>query len=140
MGNNGVSVKTKPAQPEAGEVASPLRCSKETIQELTEVFKMLADPSRLAILLALAQDGELHVRALCELLGDDNGQPCSQPAVSHHLTLMRMARLVAYTRHGKHNYYRLASSHLRDLLERFFSEQGTRALQVKDFSLSFKRK
>jgi len=47
---------------------------------------MLADKSRLQIVLALARDSELHVSALCDLLGQ------SQPAVSHHLTLMRYGR------------------------------------------------
>src|SRR5262249_48337582 len=71
-------------------VTSPLRVSEDTVAGLTEVFRMLADSSRLMILLALAQDGELHVSALCKLLDQ------SQPAVSHHLTLLRMAGLVSY--------------------------------------------
>src|SRR5688572_27127225 len=61
---------------------SRIRVSDRTITGLADVFNMLADRSRLKILLALAQDGELHVSALCELLEQ------SQPAVSHHLTLL----------------------------------------------------
>ncbi|MBV9126086.1 MAG: metalloregulator ArsR/SmtB family transcription factor [Planctomycetes bacterium] len=97
---------------------------------------MLADESRLKILLALSRDGELHVSALCELLGDQ------QPAVSHHLTLLRMTGLVGYRRSGKHNFYRLESGLIRDLLEQFFADTGTghKALQFEDFSLAYKRK
>jgi ArsR family transcriptional regulator len=116
--------------------SSPIRVSATTINRLKDVFKMLADESRLKIVLALAEDGELHVSALCELLGQ------SQPAVSHHLTLMRMVGLVGYRRDGKHNYYHLASDHIRDLLEQFFADSGNghKTLQFEDFSLTFRRR
>jgi DNA-binding transcriptional ArsR family regulator len=116
--------------------SSPIRVSEATINRLTDVFKLLADKSRLKMVLALAQDGELHVSALCALLGQ------SQPAVSHHLTLMRMVGLVSFRRDGKHNFYRLASDHVRDLFEQFFTDSGNghKALQFPDFSLSFRRR
>jgi ArsR family transcriptional regulator len=120
---------------------SPIKVTDATLHRLTEVFKLLADKSRLKIVLALAQDGELHVSALCEMLGDET-QPASQPAVSHHLTLMRMVGLVSFTRHGKHNYYHLASGHIRDLLEQFFADSGNgnKSLHFEEFALSYKRK
>ncbi len=110
---------------------------------MTAVFKLLADASRLKIVLALAQDGELHVSALCAMLNQSEpGFKYSQPAVSHHLTLMRMVGLVGYRRDGKHNYYHLASGHVRDLLEQFFADSGNghKAFQFDDFALTFKRK
>ena len=115
---------------------SPIKVSESTIHRLTDVFKLLADKSRLKIVLALAQDGELHVSALCDLLGQ------SQPAVSHHLTLMRMVGLVGFRREGKHNYYHLASDHVRDLFEQFFADAGNghKALHFDDFALTFKRR
>src|SRR5436309_11139929 len=115
---------------------SPIRISDETLHRMTDVFKLLADKSRLKIVLALAQDGELHVSALCELLGQ------SQPAVSHHLTLLRMTGLVGYRRDGKHNYYRVDSGLVRDLLEQFFTDSGNghKQIQFEDFSLAYKRK
>jgi ArsR family transcriptional regulator len=66
------------------------------------LFKLLADATRLRILHFLVQQDELHVRALCDLLGQ------SQPAVSHHLSLLRAAGLIESRRQGKHNFYRLA--------------------------------
>ena len=115
---------------------SPLRISLRTISGLAQVFKQLADESRLKILLALSQDGELHVSALCELLGQ------SQPAVSHHLTLLRMTGLVGYRRDGKHNYYRIQSSLVCELLEQFFADSGNghKQLHFEDFLLAYKRK
>jgi ArsR family transcriptional regulator len=106
------------------------------IQRLSDVFKLLADKSRLKIVLALARQRELHVSALCDLLRQ------SQPAVSHHLTLMRMVGLVGYRRDGKHNYYYLASDYLRDLFEQFFADSGNghKLLQFADFALAFKRR
>jgi ArsR family transcriptional regulator len=115
---------------------TPIKVSDATLHRLTDVFKLLADKSRLKIVLALAQDGELHVSALCDLLEQ------SQPAVSHHLTLMRMVGLVGYRRDGKHNYYHLASSHIRDLFEAFFADSGNghKQIQFDDFTIGFKRK
>lgn len=115
---------------------SPIRVPRDTLKRLSEVFKLLADQSRLKIVLALAQDGELHVSALCDLLGQ------SQPAVSHHLTLMRMAGLVDVDRKGKFSFYRLASDHIGDLFEQFFADagNGAKTLQFDDFTLAFKRR
>jgi ArsR family transcriptional regulator len=136
LNSNVAGLKSKLTKMELAQETSPIKVSDDTIEELTSVFKMLADKSRLKIVLALAEDGELHVSALCALLNQ------SQPAVSHHLTLMRMAGLVAYDRHGKHNYYHLASDHLRDLIEQFFAESGNglKAFQFDDFALAFRRK
>ena len=124
--------------------APALSVSDRTIGGLTEVFKLLADKSRLKILLALAREGEMHVSALCELLGESqpNAKPASQPAVSHHLTLLRMAGLVGYRRDGKHNYYRVDSALVRDLLEQFFTDSGNghKLIQFEDFSLAYRRK
>jgi ArsR family transcriptional regulator len=130
-----VPLKSRPGKASAKTTAA-LKATDATIGRLTEVFKLLADKSRLKILLALAQDKELHVSALCELLGQ------SQPAVSHHLTLMRMTGLVGYRRDGKHNYYHLDSGLIRDLLEQFFADSGNghKQLQFEDFSLAYRRK
>lgn len=112
------------------------RVADETIAGLADVFKLLADKSRLKILLNLAHDGERHVSALCNLLGQ------SQPAVSHHLTLLRMAGLVGYRRDGKHNFYRVDSSFVGELLERFFADSGNgqKQIQFPGFALAYRAK
>jgi ArsR family transcriptional regulator len=117
-------------------VATPLPVPDTTIHKLADVFGLLADRHRLKIVLALSRQGRLHVGALCQLLGQ------SQPAVSHHLTLMRRDGLVAFDHVGKNNFYRLASTTVRDLFEQFFRELGndSKQLQLGDFALAFKRK
>jgi ArsR family transcriptional regulator len=113
-----------------------VKVSDSTIEGLTDVFSMLADKSRLKILLALAQDGEMNVTALCELLGQ------SQPAVSHHLTLLRMNELVRYRRAGKHNFYRVNSGLVSSLIESFFADAGNghKQIQFDECCIAFKRK
>lgn len=130
-----VSVRPRPVKP-APRAAAALRVSPRTLTGLSQVFKLLADESRLKILLALAEEGEMHVSALCDLLEQ------SQPAVSHHLTLLRMTGLVGYRRDGKHNFYRIESGLVEQLLEQFFADAGNghKALTFGDFSLAYKRK
>lgn len=132
-----IAVKRKPSKDAATPSdTSPIKVSEGTIQDLTAVFKMLSDKSRLKIVLALAEQGPMHVSALCQMLGQ------TQPAVSHHLTLMRIVGLVNYDRSGKHNFYYLASDYLRDLFEQFFADMGGTgsALEFDEFSLAYRRR
>jgi ArsR family transcriptional regulator len=119
---------------------TPVKVPDKVIRDLAEVFKLLGDQSRLKILLALAEQGEMHVGALCEVLG--GAKPASQPAVSHHLSLMRAHNLVNYRRDGKNNFYRIDSAALNGLLDMFFDGAGNaqRQLQFEEFSLVYKRK
>jgi ArsR family transcriptional regulator len=111
-----------------------LPVSDRTLTRLTQVFKLLADKSRLRILLTLAREGETNVTTLCQMLGQ------SQPAVSHHLTLLRMADLVGYRRDGKFNYYRLDAGHFGETLETLFTDTGRgHALHFGDFVLTYTR-
>lgn len=111
-----------------------LPISDRTLNRLTQVFKLLADESRLRILLTLSREGEMHVSAICRMLGQ------SQPAVSHHLTLLRMADLVGYRRDGKFNFYRLDAGPLGDTLEKLFADVGRgSALTFGDFALTYTR-
>ena len=86
------------------------RISDELERSLIQIFKLLADETRLKILLSLAREGELHVSALCERLGQ------SQPAVSHHLALLRSAGLLESRRDGKHNFYALQETRFRTIV------------------------
>lgn len=63
-------------------------------------FKLASDETRLRLILMLTA-GELHVTDLCKRLGQ------SQPAVSHHLALLRVAGIISARREGKHNFYGL---------------------------------
>ncbi|QDV38471.1 ArsR/SmtB family transcription factor [Tautonia plasticadhaerens] len=67
------------------------------------LLKHVSDPTRLQVILILA-DGERHVGALCEQLSQ------SQPAVSHHLALLRHGGIIAPRRQGKNNFYSLTET------------------------------
>ena len=81
------------------------------VREAVGVFGLLADENRLRLLRLLARHGEANVSALREAVG------LPQPAVSHHLSLLRMGRLVDYRRDGKCNFYRISAPIVLDLLQ-----------------------
>src|SRR6516225_3287731 len=72
-------------------------------QQAAILLKQVSDPTRLRIILMLAE-GERHVGAICEVLDQ------SQPATSHHLALLRHGGMIAPRRQGKHNFYALTES------------------------------
>jgi len=85
-------------------------------KHLVRIFKLLADESRLKILSYLLQAGELNVRALCDLLDQ------SQPAVSHHLALLKSCGLIEARRDGKNNFYRVIPEQFGRFAEILFRE------------------
>jgi DNA-binding transcriptional ArsR family regulator len=72
-------------------------------QRAAILLKQVSDPTRLQIVLMLSE-GEKHVGALCETLSQ------SQPAVSHHLALLRHGSIIAPRRQGKNNFYALTEA------------------------------
>jgi len=83
----------------------------ESQTHILALCRMLSDGRRLKILLELARGGEMNVTALCRLLGQ------SQPAVSHHLALLKAAGLITLRREGKHNYYSVCRRYFEPLWE-----------------------
>ncbi|MBN1811628.1 MAG: helix-turn-helix transcriptional regulator [Anaerolineae bacterium] len=79
-----------------------------TAGRLAQVFRALADPTRVRIVSALAR-AELCVGDLAAVLG------MSISAVSHQLRLLRELRVVRKRRDGKHIYYALDDEHVGDL-------------------------
>jgi len=80
-------------------------------QHLAERFKLLSDPSRLRIVYALLDGGELCVRDLAGLV------ELSESATSHHLRQLRLVGLVKARKQGREVFYRIADSHVRLLLD-----------------------
>jgi len=119
--SNGVALDAMPA------------VSDQAVRELAQVFKLLSDETRLRILLYLAQNSELHVTDLCTRLGQ------SQPAVSHHLALLRVSGLIESRREGKHNFYSVRNDHFGELLVSLFSAAGEmpRKIRFHDFVLTY---
>jgi ArsR family transcriptional regulator, arsenate/arsenite/antimonite-responsive transcriptional repressor len=113
----------------------PIKPAQEkTNKEMAEIFKSLADENRLHILRILMREGRLHVSKICEELGE------SQPAVSHHLTQLKHARLVEFERDGKFNHYYISSDAVRTLLTHFFPNAGRSQQTVTfgDLEVTFK--
>jgi DNA-binding transcriptional ArsR family regulator len=74
-----------------------------------EVFRMLADGTRIQILWALI-NGEMPVNDLAAAIGKPG------PSVSQHLAKLRMARLVRTRRDGTQIFYQLENDHVRELI------------------------
>lgn len=76
-----------------------------------KVFTALADPTRRAIFERLARNGELTVRALTDKAG------VSQPAVSKHLGVLKLAGLVHGRHEGRQTHYRVRPKGLAPLID-----------------------
>jgi DNA-binding transcriptional ArsR family regulator len=81
----------------------------QLVELAVEIFKMLADATRVRIVLAL-RDGELSVNTLADVVGK------SPAAVSQHLAKLRLARLVTTRHEGNRVFYRLANEHAHQLV------------------------
>jgi DNA-binding transcriptional ArsR family regulator len=83
---------------------------EEQVDLAVEVFRMLADATRVRLLWMLLE-GELSVGQLAATIGK------SQTGVSQHLAKLRMARLVQTRRQGTQVFYRVDSDHVRQLVQ-----------------------
>ncbi len=77
---------------------------------VTDLFKLLGDPTRLQMLSALVEAGELNVGSLAAAV------ETTEQKVSQGLRLLRSAGLVANRRAGRTIYYRVTSDEVRQLL------------------------
>jgi DNA-binding transcriptional ArsR family regulator len=81
----------------------------DQVRLVVEVFRMLADPTRIRLLWTLV-DEELSVNELADRID----KPA--PSVSQHLAKLRMARLVKTRRAGTTIYYSLDNDHVQRLV------------------------
>jgi ArsR family transcriptional regulator len=102
------------------------------LNESANLFSLLSDESRLRIVVDLIQCGELNVGEISERLNQ------TQPAISHHLALLRVSGVVEARRAGKHIYYSASTEQFSDLLYRLLSSLGEmpRSLRFHDFRLT----
>ena len=84
--------------------------SQDVFNEMSELFKVLGDATRLKIVLALSKE-ELCVCDISALI------KVSVSAVSHQLRLLRSNRLVKYHREGKMIYYSLDDEHIDEMIQ-----------------------
>ncbi len=75
----------------------------KTMQRAAILFKQVSDPTRLQVV-TLLTEGERRVGGMCDQFN------MSQPAVSHHLALLRLGGIVDRRRQGKNNFYSLTDT------------------------------
>ena len=80
------------------------------VELAVEVFAMLADATRVRIILALRDADELSVNHLADIVDK------SPAAVSQHLAKLRLARIVTTRQDGQRVFYRLENEHARQLV------------------------
>jgi len=81
----------------------------ETIRAVTQIFKLIGDPTRFLILHVL-ENRELNVNAIAQELD------LEQSAVSHQLKKLREAKLVKSRRNGKNILYSQDDQHVYEIL------------------------
>lgn len=81
----------------------------DSVELAVEVFSMLADATRVRVILAL-RDRELSVNHLAEMVDK------SPAAVSQHLAKLRLARIVSTRQEGTKIFYRLVNEHAQRLV------------------------
>lgn len=86
-----------------------LRPRLDSLPQISDLFRALADETRARIVYCLAQE-ELCVCDLAVLFD------LSRPAVSHHLRILRDLKLVRSRREGKFVYYTIDDEHVRHLI------------------------
>lgn len=82
--------------------------SDNTVEELSNLFKSMADPTRIKILNIL-----LNTEAcVCDIAALTN---MTQSAISHQLRVLKLARIVKSRKDGKVVYYSLDDDHVKDI-------------------------
>jgi ArsR family transcriptional regulator len=85
------------------------RIGDDQVVELAEMFRLMSDPTRLRIILG-SLDSPVPVGELADRLN------ISASLVSHHLRLLRAARLLQAERRGRQVFYVVGDSHIRSML------------------------
>ena len=101
------------AHPESIEKIRENMPDDDTLIDLSELFKVFGDSTRIKILTALSC-GELCVCDISTAVGMTNS------AVSHQLKILKNAELVRFRREGKTVFYSLADDHVGTILKQGF--------------------
>ena len=83
---------------------------EDTLYDLTELFRIFGDSTRIRILYVLFES-EMCVCDIVALLG------MTQSAISHQLRALKNARLVSSRREGKTVFYALADDHVKTIID-----------------------
>ena len=98
-------------------MTDPLSITDDEAIQRAEMFRLMGDPSRLRIILACLE-APICVSDLAERTR------LSPSLVSHHLRLLRAARILRAERHGKQVFYTLADDHVRGTITDMVAHVG----------------
>lgn len=84
--------------------------SEEHISHLADLFRLMGDPTRLRIILVCLRDS-INVGDIAARL------ELSQSLVSHHLRLLRAARVLRAERRGKQMFYSAMDDHIQCVID-----------------------
>jgi len=84
--------------------------TNDQINTLSDTLHLMGEPNRLKLLVACLDEAK-SVTELAQQL------QLSVPLTSHHLSLLKSARLLIANREGKHIYYSIYDSHVRCILD-----------------------
>jgi DNA-binding transcriptional ArsR family regulator len=91
--------------------------SEETIAQLADLFRIMGDPSRLSIVLTCLKE-PVSVGDIADRLG------LSASLVSHHLRLLRAARVLKAERRGKQMFYSACDDHIECVISDMVAHIG----------------
>ena len=98
------------AAPEKGDGVDKKVLSVADIEKICNIFRILADPTRMKIVFAL-MDKSACVNQLLEYCDG------TQSAISHQLRILRDNKIVKAKRMGQSVEYSIADSHVREIVE-----------------------
>ncbi len=84
-----------------------------SLEELLELFRAFSDETRQEIIQHFFSEKEICVNDIASKF------TLSRPTISHHLNLMKRARLLNSRKEGKEIYYSVNKEHIISLLEAF---------------------
>ncbi len=92
--------------------AGVIEFKEEEMEDLTSIFKLLSDPSRIRILSVLSRRKSLSVGSIANLLGMEIS------LVSHHLSTLKTPGFVKPRKEGKQVFYSIEDDCIIDILQR----------------------
>ncbi|WP_409295463.1 ArsR/SmtB family transcription factor [Peribacillus sp. SCS-26] len=104
---------------ESGQRVSRLKelVEEQNVPEVANIFKAVADVTRLKIAYALLLEKELCVCDAAEIIGS------SSATASHHLRMLGKLGLAKHRKEGKQVYYSLDDDHVKALIDIAFTHQ-----------------
>jgi DNA-binding transcriptional ArsR family regulator len=91
--------------------------NEEGIAQLADMFRLMGDPSRLSIIVTCLK-GPISVGDIAAQLG------LSPSLVSHHLRLLRAARVLKAERRGKQMFYSASDEHIECVIADMMAHVG----------------